>query len=323
MIACLTALALGAAGAFAVSLFGSRLGLLDHPKARSSHSKAIAKGGGIGIAAAFLVTALRAPLPPAFWLPLTILAGLALLGDIVEIPPRLRLPGQVVLAGIVVAGAAGGFSPGPAGILKDLGWIVFIVGTANFYNFMDGIDGIAGITGAVAFGLLAVETAAARPEIGLLAACMASACLGFLPFNLPRARVFMGDVGSILLGAAFAGLVFLASRTWTDVLCLSSLLLPFYADELGTMFVRLRSGEDLTRPHRRHVYQLLANEWGLPHGRIAAGYGLLQIAAAVSVLAVKRSGPAAAAAVAAAWLGLFILGGAWIRRRTARTHLST
>jgi Fuc2NAc and GlcNAc transferase len=87
----------------------------------------------------------------------------------------------------------------------------------------------------------------------------------------------MGDVGSILLGAVFAGLVYLASRTLLDFLCMASFLFPFYVDELTKMIVRLRVGENLTQPHRRHIYQLLANERQIPHWRVSAGYGFFQL----------------------------------------------
>jgi Fuc2NAc and GlcNAc transferase len=142
---------------------------------------------------------------------------------------------------------------------------------------------------------------------------MALACLGFLPFNLPRARVFMGDVGSILLGAVFAGLVFLASHTLLDFLCMASFLFPFYVDELTTMIFRLRAGENLTQPHRRHIYQLLANERQIPHWRISAGYGFFQLLVGVSVLFAKTFGVAVVLAVLASWFVLFVLGGYFVR----------
>lgn len=311
----LLAIALGAIGAFMVSRFGCRLGLVDQPTARSSHSRAIAKGGGIGMAAAFLVTAVCLQLPIAFWLPLGVMAGLSLREDQVEISPKLRLPAQFILMGILVIGTGEGIYQDISRILIALFWIVFIVGTANFYNFMDGINGIAGISGAVGFGLLAFETYKDQPKVGLLATCMALACLGFLPFNLPRARVFMGDVGSILLGGVFAGLVYLSSHTLLDFLCMTSFLFTFYVDELTTMFVRLRDGENLTQPHRRHIYQLLANERQVPHWRISAGYGLLQLVVGVSVLIAKTFGVIVVLAVLASWFVLFVLGGYYIREQ--------
>jgi Fuc2NAc and GlcNAc transferase len=117
---------------------------------------------------------------------------------------------------------------------------------------MDGINGIAGITGIVAFGLLAyyASFSGLKAPLDILAICILLACAGFLPFNMPRARVFMGDVGSILLGFVFAGMVVYLSKSVMDFICLSAFLFPFYADELTTMIVRLKNGENLTKPRR-------------------------------------------------------------------------
>lgn len=309
----LLAIVLGALGALMVIRFGCRLGLIDQPTTRSSHSRATPKGGGVGMAAAFLVTAVVLDMPTAFWLSMGAMAGLSLRGDQVQISPKLRLPVQFILVAILVIGTGGGIYQDIPRIFIALFWIIFIVGTANVYNFMDGINGIAGISGAVGFGLLAFETYENQPEVGLLATCMALACLGFLPFNLPRARVFMGDVGSIILGGVFAGLVYLASHTLLNFLCMTSFLFPFYADELTTMIVRLRAGENLTQPHRRHIYQLLANERQIPHWRISAGYGFFQLLVGVSVLIAKTFCVAVVLAVLASWFVLFVLGGYFVR----------
>lgn len=265
--------------------------------------------------AAFLVTAAWLRMPIALWLPLGLLAGLSFRGDQVELSPKMRLSAQFLLIGIMTFATGRGEVPDFPGILVLVFWIFFIVGTANFYNFMDGINGIAGISGAVGFGLLAFATHKTQPETGLLAACMALSCLGFLPFNLPKARVFMGDVGSILLGSVFAGLVYLSSSTLLDFLCLASFLFPFYADELTTMIVRLRSGENLTQPHRRHIYQLLANEQGVPHWEISFVYGLFQLLTGTSVLICRPLGVMVVLLVLAGWFGLFILGSYYIRRK--------
>ncbi len=161
---------------------------------------------------------------------------------------------------------------------------LFLIGTANFYNFMDGINGIAGLSGAIGFGLLGLVTLY-RPNpdpfqtpLSLLSICIALACVGYLPFNMPRARVFMGDVGSILLGFVFAGLVVTLARNYLEMVCFAALLFPFYADELTTMVVRLRERENLTRSHRRHLYQLLVNEFGIVHWKISAAYAVAQLA---------------------------------------------
>ena len=75
----------------------------------------------------------------------------------------------------------------------------------------------------------------------------------------------MGDVGSILLGFVFAAMVVVLSKSFLDFVCLWSFIFPFYADELSTMAVRIKDGENLLRPHRRHLNQLLANEKGIAY----------------------------------------------------------
>jgi len=107
---------------------------------------------------------------------------------------------------------------------------------------------------------------------------------------VPKARVFMGDVGSVLLGFVFAGLVVWVSRSLLDFVCAASFLFPFYADELTTLVVRIKDGDRLTRPHRRHLYQLLANEYGIEHWQVSLGYGLSQLIIGVSILLIKNIG---------------------------------
>lgn len=309
----LIAIGLSVFGAFMISRFGYRLRLIDKPNIRSSHSHETPKGGGIGIAAAFLVTAVVLDMPIVFWLPIGVMAALSLCGDRVEISPKLRLPVQLFLMGILVFGAGVGIAHNFTRILIALFWILFIVGTANFFNFMDGINGIAGISGMVGFGLLAFATYRSQHEIGLLAICMALACVGFLPFNLPRARVFMGDVGSIALGGVFAGLVYLVSRSVLDFLCMAAFLFPFYADELTTMIVRLRAGENLTKAHRSHIYQLLANERKIPHWKISVSYGFFQLLIGLNVILCKTWGVGAVITVLAFWFVVFFVGSGYVR----------
>ncbi len=290
-------LILGASGAQLVADYGNCLGLVDLPTARSSHVNPTPKGGAVGVVAAFIVFAVVLKISGLFWFPCVVLAMVSLLGDRRDISPRIRLAvqfgavffvlcGFVMVDGMVLLGELSLQT-----IPLFLFFSVFIVGTANFYNFMDGINGIAAITGVVGFGLLAGfaysrgNQMASGLSLGLL-----FACLGFLPFNIPSAKVFMGDVGSILLGFVFACLVTLLSESWLDFMCLAACLFPFYADEISTMAFRIMDRESLGRPHRRHLYQLLANELRIPHWKISIGYGLLQLLMGVSVLYVTNIG---------------------------------
>ena len=128
----------------------------------------------------------------------------------------------------------------------------------------------------------------------------------------------MGDVGSILLGAVFASIVYLASHTFLDFLCMVSFLFPFYADELYTMAVRIKNGENLTQAHRKHVYQLMANERRIAHWRISAGYGALQALVGTCILIVRPFGVTVVLAVLAGFLGLFVVGGHYLRASLGR-----
>jgi UDP-N-acetylmuramyl pentapeptide phosphotransferase/UDP-N-acetylglucosamine-1-phosphate transferase len=310
-------LVLGGVGAWFVSRWGKPLGLLDRPNERSSHDGVVPKGGGIGILAAFLVASWTVGLPGLTWVCVGLISLLSLYGDRREIPPKVRLSVQFL---------------GSVGLLFALfywvgrGWPVFflipvlsifVVGTANYYNFMDGINGIAGITGIVGFGLLAWFTAlsGSPPALMMLAVCMVLACVGFLPFNMPKARVFMGDVGSVLLGFVYASFAVSLSHNLNDFLVLCAFLFPFYADELTTEYVRLRDGENLLRPHRRHFYQLMANEKGIAHWKVSVGYGVLQLVVGVSVLLIKSHGVLAVVVLLAGWFGGFAGVSFYFRKR--------
>jgi Fuc2NAc and GlcNAc transferase len=186
---------------------------------------------------------------------------------------------------------------------------VYIVGTANYFNFMDGIDGIAGLTGIVAFGLMAIFLYINDAHLNFIVMniSLALCCLGFLPFNFPRARVFMGDVGSILIGFAYAAMVIWSSTNLSDFLCLASFLFLFYADEITTAIVRLRDREKLWLPHRRHIYQILANELNFPHWKVSLGYAIIQILIGLSVLVLQSFGMASILTLIGVYCLIFIM----------------
>jgi len=282
---------LGLLGAWVITKFGNKIGILDHPNSRSSHDIPTPKGGGIGIVTAFLFSSLYLGIPLYFWFPLTLLALLTFWNDRHELSPKWRLLAQLILITFLLLTADISINGN-----RQLPWIlfgaVFIVGTANFYNFMDGINGIAGLTGFIGFGLLAIyfHFHQTNSVYFTLTTCICLSCIGFLPLNFPQARVFMGDIGSIFLGTLFGSIVFLAARNFLEFFCLASFLFPFYADELTTMFVRLRNGDNLAQPHRKHFYQLLVNEKNFPHWKVSVGFGLFQLVVGLSVLFVKSHG---------------------------------
>jgi Fuc2NAc and GlcNAc transferase len=295
---------LGGTGAWWISRYAYVLGLMDKPSKRSSHDRPTPKGGGFGLLLAFILVSFYQEIDITFWIPAAVLSMLSLFGDRVDLNPKLRLMVQFCAAGIVLAGLESLPLEGLyRGMVSDVPkylilipififFTVFIVGTANFYNFMDGINGIAGVTGIIAFALLGSYGVSTAQPSSLVKLCfaMACACGGFLPFNVPRAKVFMGDVGSILLGFVYACLVVCFAKTFGDFVILIGFLFPFYADELVTMYVRIRDGQDLTLPHRRHLYQILANELAIPHWKVSVAFGVLQLIVGISVMTVKPYG---------------------------------
>jgi Fuc2NAc and GlcNAc transferase len=189
---------LGGAGAWLISRWGKKFSLLDHPNDRSSHDTVVPKGGGIGILAAFLFCSIVLDAPKNFWIPTGFLAIFSFWGDRSEISPKIRLVIQFIAAAVVVLGGVlWGKQSSMVTYLLIIPVAFFVVATANYYNFMDGINGIAGVTGVVGFGLIALfgVLSGANESFLILAGCMGFACLGFLRFNMPKARVFMGDVG--------------------------------------------------------------------------------------------------------------------------------
>jgi len=291
---------LGAGGAWLIAGVPFREHLLDAPNERSSHTEPTPRGGGVGILAAFLAAGLTLRIPTTFLFAAMFISAVSFYGDYFRLSVRFRFLAQMLAALVflfpLLPALSSHFAFSTFNLFPFLFFLIlflivlFLIGTANFYNFMDGINGIAGLSGAIGFGLLGAYTLYYAPVYGyreslsLLAICISLACLGYLPFNMPRAKVFMGDVGSILLGFVFAALVVMLARNYQDMVCFAALLFPFYADELTTMAVRLQDHESLVQSHRRHLYQLLANEAGMAHWKVTLIYAAVQLAVGVGVL---------------------------------------
>jgi Fuc2NAc and GlcNAc transferase len=314
MIFVLSGFFLGAAGAWAISRLAPRLGLIDEPESRSSHARPTPRGGGIGIWLVVALgggTGLLSPVPAlAGWL----VGMVSLWDDLRPLSAWLRLASQLGLAAVALVFVWQ--DPSPAIMFWLVPGVLFVAGTANFFNFMDGINGIAACSGLVAFTLLALFAALSGADAGMMWFCgaMAAACAGFLPFNVPKARVFMGDVGSVTLGFLFALCTISLAGSWPDFVCMAFFLFPFYADTLTTLFVRWRDGERLSQAHRRHLYQLLANEYGLPHWLVCLVYAIVQCVCGFLMLSAWRTGPFFQLLCVAA-AALLFLAAAWPLRR--------
>ena len=267
---------LGLLGAFAVAWAATgalpavleRFAVLDRPNERSSHARPTPRGGGLAaLGAITLVWFLAAPpdLLPVLALGLA-LGAIGWWDDLRGLPAVLRLAAQgaAVASGFALADIGPlfqGLLPQALDrALASLAWLWFV----NLFNFMDGIDGIAGIEAATIGLGLAWATAATFPGEGLAEAATAGAALGFLAWNWPPAKIFLGDVGSQSLGFLLG---FLLLRAAGEGQWAVALILPLYflADATLTLVRRLVAGEAVWRAHRSHFYQRAVQALGGAH----------------------------------------------------------
>ena len=282
-----------------------RLGMLDRPNERSSHTRPVPRGAGLApvLVAAAGWAALAAWQAPAL---VPVVAGallLALAGWIDDrrgLTPLAKLAAQ---AGAVALGLLAG-AGSPAALAAAAAVWLWV---ANATNFMDGIDGLAaGHTVVLAAGAAAVLLAAGDATAAPLAALvLAGAAAGFLPWNWSPARAFLGDAGSQPLGF-LAGALLLhlaASGLWAPALLLAG---TFLADATSTLALRLARGERVWRPHRRHAYQA-AVDAGRSHSRVTSIYLLADAALAAAAVAVALAPSWTSTVLAAALVSAALL----------------
>ncbi len=252
--------------------------VMDTPEDRKAHDRPTPKGGGVGIVLAFLVgiailyrfaefARLADPYFRGVIEASVAIAVVAFLDDLYDWPFTVKLGAQVLAAAVAVGSGLyvedyripyiGPVPIGWLGIPITAIWLLF---TTNAMNFIDGLNGLAsGVSLIVCLFLAGIAAVYgswfAYAACGLLAAGIA----GFLPFNFPRARIFMGDVGSQFCGFMLAILAVVAGRI--EGVPLSFVLVPMMLtgvlfDVAFTLVRRARDGEDVTKPHRGHLYQI-------------------------------------------------------------------
>lgn len=253
--------------------FMLRRGVVDVPNQRSSHSVPTPRGGGLacvfGVVVALVVAqVLSHPVPWALIGGAVILAAVGFADDHGGLSAIFRLAAQVAV-GAVMGHFVGG------------GWwflvaMLVVPVSVNGINFMDGINGITSLN-VGAWGLTALVVGSSNSLVGLqvIGAVTAGAALGFLPWNAPNAKLFLGDVGSYLLGGLVAAGILLGAAQGAPIpLLLAPLLL--YVVDTGTVLVkRFTRGDALFEAHREHVYQRLVSNAGLPHIVVSLAVALL------------------------------------------------
>ena len=273
--------------------YAHRRELLDIPNARSSHATPTPRGGGLAVVVVVLITAM------ALWLGgiLGNGTGLALLGggglmaltgwidDHRDLPALYRLLLQFLAAGWLLAWLPGhgvveiaGYTLGLGGLVLPALVVIACVWLINLYNFMDGADGFAGLqclSACLAVALMLVMDGYRGGA--LLPTALAGACAGFMVWNWPPARIFMGDVGSYFVGYCLALLALLTNGVqFIDLSIWGILLSVFLWDASLTLVMRIFAGQTWYKAHRSHAYQNLI-QMGWTHRRLALGFAILQL----------------------------------------------
>lgn len=272
----------------------ARLNIIDKPNERSSHSSVVLRGGGvIFLLGVWIWCAFFGFHYPLFLAAVTLAAGISFIDDIHSLPDSVRLVVQFVAMGLMTGqiflGGSGAFAFGESLLAKILFVVVALivcVGATNIYNFMDGINGItAGYSLAVLvpLAIMNMRTGFVEPSFLIV---MVLAVLVFSFFNFRsrgKAKCFAGDVGSV--GMAFIVLFavgMLIARTG-DITWLIFLLV-YGVDGCLTICHRIMLHENLGEAHRKHAYQLMANELRMSHPLVSAIYMALQLAVSLGFI---------------------------------------
>lgn len=249
--------------------------IIDKPNERSSHTRITLRGGGVLFYLGVVLHALFFGLMyPWFLLGLTLIATISFVDDVRSVPNRLRL--AIHFTAMLLLFYEWGLFDN-ANVLYLLIALILCTGIINAYNFMDGINGITGgMSAVILFGLIYAnyEVTPYIETSFLYVSFFAVMVFNFFNFRT-KAKCFAGDVGSVSIAfiLIFAlGKLILATNDWTYIIFLA----VYGVDSVLTIIHRLLLHENIFKAHRRHAYQLLANEWKVPHVVVSTGYALLQ-----------------------------------------------
>ncbi len=287
--------------------------LVDQPGERRSHVVATPRGGGIAIVVSLLLASVwlawlfpsQRVLLAVFVAGMLAVAAVGWWDDHRPLSPWSRL--------LVHALAGAGFSMALLYTTGSRGQAMFaflaVLVLVNVWNFMDGIDGLAATQAAVC----AVAFLFWLPgPWSWLAAALLAACCGFLPFNFPRARIFLGDVGSGVLGFALAALLSVSAIEQDGLVLMLIPMAAFLVDASFTLSSRILCGERWWTPHVSHVYQRAARRFG--HVSVTSMYWMFSTVTLllISLASNARPGPEI---WLVAWYALALALWGWARKQ--------
>lgn len=261
-----------------------KYGIVDVPNSRSSHNQPTLRGGGVIY---WLAAAIYFALNPSeetgwIFLGLTAIAAVSFLDDVSEVRQKIRLIFQLlsITCAFIAIGAFGRYPWWAIG----LGYFL-LVAILNAYNFMDGINGMTGLCSLVILGSMQYVNLRISPFVNpdlIWYPMLASVVFLFFNFR-KKAKCFAGDVGSITIGF-WVVVLLLRLMIETQNFIWIGFLLVYGVENFGTVFHRILRHENITQPHRLHFFQILVNEYRLPHRLVSSVYAALQLICSALVI---------------------------------------
>ena len=289
------------------------VGVPDIPDARKAHTEPIAKSGGVGIVCAFLLGVLLlyrygqvSRLAEGYFIGViaaaTLMAAISFLDDLFALSFLVKLATQLIAAAAAVAsGLWLHVLALPFYGAIDIGWlgvpltIFFLLFITNAMNFIDGLNGLAGgVTLIACLFLAGIAAVYGGFFVYTASLLLAGGVLGFLPFNFPRAQIFMSDVGSQFCGFMLALFGIAAARF--EAAPLSFLLVPLLLsgvlyDVAFTLVRRIFAGENIARAHNGHLYQV-ARRAGMDAAWVAVWHWMFAVIGGLTAIAFLAAPPA-------------------------------
>jgi len=268
------ALILGAVLPLAVRPLLVHVGVVDTPNERSSHSAPTLRGGGLAPLLAWDIALLFAigfglgddGLLLILLVTTNLAAAVGFIDDLMGLGPGVRLSAQLIIGFGASLAVAVGASQSAWWVIPG---IVFIAGYVNVANFIDGINGISGAHGMLAgIAFVVAGTVTEQPWLAASGIILAAAFASFLPWNMRRPGLFLGDIGSYLLGSAVGTICVAAILRGVSPLLVFPVLAPWLADTGATVVRRFARGDGVLSAHRTHAYQRLTDT-RLAHGTVA------------------------------------------------------
>ncbi|MBR0198617.1 MAG: undecaprenyl/decaprenyl-phosphate alpha-N-acetylglucosaminyl 1-phosphate transferase [Oscillospiraceae bacterium] len=286
-----------------VKRFAELIGAVDQPSERRINKVPIPRMGGLAIFLGFVLTALLfVPMSTqvtGILLGAVIIAVMGAVDDIVSLNPWIKLLGQIVAAVVVIRcgvvfDAISNPNPLSEVAFIEIGWlsvpltVLWIVACTNAVNLIDGLDGLAvGVSAISSLTMLVVSLIVSDPAVSLLLAALTGACLGFMPYNLNPAKIFMGDVGSQLLGFVLSTVsilgLFKMHAIITFVVPFLALALPL-TDTTFAFFRRILRGQSPFHPDRGHLHHRLLDMGLNQKQAVALMYGISALLGIAAVL---------------------------------------